>query len=157
MGKMLRGCLMVIGLGVVGLVVLVVIMAASGSRGTSTGTNTSAGSSTTRPATTVAGPPEAAITMTGKDIMKSDSFLLRGGNYTVTWRASTSSALGQTLFSVRLVPENGSYGETLVNTIVKSAEPATGAGSTNAYNVKPGRYYLDANSGAEWSVTLQPR
>jgi len=95
------------------------------------------------------------FTIAGQGTMKTSLFTLAGGTYKVNWQATDPPGGGASVgcfHGARLTPEAGSFGENL-----GSGTPAAGAtltGETFAYSVKPGRYFIDATSGCQWSITL---
>lgn len=99
-------------------------------------------------------PVQDPFTITGQGTMKTSLFTLNGGTYKVNWQATPtgSSSVVGCFHGANLVPETASFGQNLGSGQV--AANATTTGETFAYNVKPGRYYIDATSGCQWSITL---
>lgn len=97
------------------------------------------------------------ITLTGAGIMKTEPFTLRGGNYTITWKASDSGRgsrvgcyHGGSLQSVG----GQLLSETIANASVEAGQ--TTEGRTQAYGLRTGQYFLSMSSGCTWSVTIAP-
>jgi hypothetical protein len=90
--------------------------------------------------------------------MKSKSFYLSGGNYTVSWTATDRSGAysvgcyhGGTL---EAVDKSQFFFEMIGNDMVDAG--SSSSGSTELYGVRPGSYYLDMSSGCDWVVTITP-
>lgn len=95
------------------------------------------------------------ITQAGKGIAKTDLFGLQAGNYAIAWSAKPTTS-GSCLQSGRLVSlDQPSFSQALINVVVPAGQ--TSQGSTNAYNVQAGRYYLDINATCDWSITISPQ
>lgn len=108
------------------------------------------------PTKPVAPQKDEPVTLDGKGIMKTPPFELRGGNYTISWTANdTPNGLGCYHGGAMKNVDSTSTSETVANASVPKGQSA--AGTTQAYNLKAGRYYLDMSSGCTWSVTIAPQ
>jgi len=107
--------------------------------------------------TTATAPEEKPVTLAGKGILKTPPFELRGGSYSIKWTASDSSTSAVGCYQGgQLQAVDGSlHFETVGNAMVPGGQKMTG--ETQAYNLKPGRYFLDMSSGCDWSVTIAPQ
>ena len=110
---------------------------------------------TPRPTATVSPTPEPQlpIKVDGKGTLNSFSIDLKRGNYLVKWFAQGDTPFGCFHYIEMVAVSGKGRPETVVNAMLK-AEPQ--AGETHFYNVAAGRYYLRANSGCAWSVTIEP-
>jgi hypothetical protein len=95
--------------------------------------------------------PQAPITVTGSGIENSAPFHLNGGDYRVAWTATPHSD-GGCYHGLHLEPTGGSGGEWLAAEMIDTAAPMND--STYVYGVSAGSYYINANSGCDWTVTL---
>ena len=111
----------------------------------------------TRPGSTATATPSAPIAadrpvvLSGSSTVKTRSFTLAGGNYTVAWRWTLSGKLGY--FSGWLKPIDGSAGELFGREIIKESQQ----GETQIYKVKPGQYYLEVASAGHWVIAIVPQ
>ena len=102
--------------------------------------------------------PAEPITLSGERGENTRPFELRGGNYTVAWRAqlrreSTSCFAGATLYRV----DGKRHVETLFNVTLNRDHERTASGETQVYGVVAGAHYLDVSSTAcSWSVEIRP-
>jgi hypothetical protein len=105
-----------------------------------------AGSPTPRPA-------EEPVRVQGTGTVKSRPFELRGGNYTIAWTARPRQGSNSCFHGGSIRPVDGLGGETVASATLQGNAEAKG--ETQAYNLKPGQYYADMNSGCgDWTITI---
>lgn len=100
----------------------------------------------------VCAPPAAGapIVLEGNSRTTTAPFLLEG-NYRLNWTSSAESWYNTSINLVATTDTSAArFGDLLVNTTAASD------GSTYAYNVKRGTYYLKVGAHANWTVTLTP-
>ena len=97
--------------------------------------------------------PQSPVKVNGKGTLNSFPFDLKRGHYLVKWFAQGDTPVGCSHHIEMMAVSGKGRPETVANAMLK-AEPQ--AGETHFYNVAAGQYYLRANSGCEWSVTLEP-
>jgi hypothetical protein len=129
--------LVLVGLAVVGNVFRDVDVPSSGGSGNGAGTGATA-RSTER--------------VTGSGIEKSDRFNLEG-DYAVSWTATPDSDVG-CYHGAFLRDQGDDIEEFLVNETLDGT--ASASGTTNVYSLDAGSYYIDANSGCDWTFTFAP-
>ena len=106
--------------------------------------------------------PEEAITLRGSTSQNTRPFVLRGGAYAVTWRASHPGGRQQECnVSAGLYRVEDTR---RVGTIFSARRARDGdrsaAGETQMYGVQRGLHYLNGESfpdGCEWTVTIAPQ
>jgi hypothetical protein len=130
----------------VAVVVIYVLFQVAGSNGTPTPNSGGGGGGGGGGA-----PAQAPITISGSGIENSAPFHLNGGDYRVTWTATPDSDVG-CYHGANLDSNEVDVFEVLANEILDSAAPMSG--STYVYGLDPGRYYINANSGCDWSFTF---
>lgn len=100
-------------------------------------------------------PLQDPLTLTGKGTLNTPPFSLAGGVYKATWQATAEASRFNVgcFHGARL---QSSEGRAYSDSTGSGQAPAgsTMTGETFLYNVPAGRYYLDATSGCQWSVTL---
>jgi hypothetical protein len=102
-------------------------------------------------------PPEQPVTVQGTGTLSTRAFPLRGGTYTVTWTAQDSTPGDHVgcFHGARLgSADTGDvlYQDDLGSGLVPS-DGSTG-GETQLYQVPAGSYYVKADSGCLWTITI---
>jgi hypothetical protein len=102
-------------------------------------------------------PGQGALRFSGSSVMKTDLFELKRGNYRITWTAHDPQPdlnVG-CYFAGFLRGQDASNPvfEAVGNELVKGSS----SGTTNAYGVAAGRYYLDMSSTCQWTVKISRR
>lgn len=110
--------------------------------------------STATPATVAATPQ--GLTMAGHGTVKTTPFELAGGNYSIDWAATDPTGFG-CIHTGSLKNVDGTFNAQNAGTGRPTRDASSRTGTTQAYNVKPGRYYLDVISGCDWTITLTPQ
>jgi hypothetical protein len=82
--------------------------------------------------------------------MESEDIDLTGGDYAFFWTGVAASDVG-CFQSLTLTQADGAYTGTIMTALLQER---SNSGSSNLHNVPPGRYYVDAISGCNWSVLL---
>src|SRR5882724_3583638 len=98
-------------------------------------------------------PREVALTRSGSGTMKTDLFALQGGNYAINWTARDTSAGKYGCLNTGSL-HSSDAGNSRVEQVVWKEIMGTDKGDTNAYNMAPGKYYLDMISNCAWTVTV---
>ncbi len=101
---------------------------------------------------------EPPVKLSGDGSQNTRPFDLRGGDYTVTWRASLRGNSYSCFAGGRIKPTGGDgFGESLFSEVL-TRDNRRASGETQLYRLKRGRYYLDVDaSGCEWSVEIRPQ
>jgi hypothetical protein len=99
---------------------------------------------------------ETTISFSGSSTLKTKSFDLEGGNYTIDWTATDTNG--------RVGCSHGGYLKAVDPNVFMlesfGSSPGAGetkSGSTEVYNLKPGKYYFQLFSGCDWTVRISPQ
>lgn len=96
---------------------------------------------------------EAPVTITGSGIENSAPFHLGGGIYLVEFTATPRSDQGCYHGAyLQSADPNAPVYERLASELLESAAPLSG--TTYIYDLAAGDYYINANSGCDWSFTF---
>jgi hypothetical protein len=100
---------------------------------------------------------EAPVVYSGLGAASTRAFPLRGGNYTVLWSASTSSAAPDN-FAAFLRPIDPSNPHAQVITAVLVPGGRSVSGQAQVLNLPAGNYFLELITASSWniSITAQP-
>lgn len=147
-------------IGVTAAVGIIVVLAAIGTSGTaqpaaepapqpSETIATPAVASSSEPAATTlaSAPAPSPVTVNGSGTGNSAPFELGAGDYRATWQAR-----GSCFVWLELQAATGAYlpGGTIALQMVNGSA----SGETYLYGLPAGRYYVAANAGCPWSVTI---
>lgn len=95
--------------------------------------------------------PRSSVTVSGTGSSDSQPLTL-SGDYEVRWTARDPSG-GACLHYANLdVVGEMRRAADLISTEVRGS----GSGTVYVYDLDPGRYYVNANSGCDWSLTFAP-
>ena len=95
-------------------------------------------------------------TVSGSGIMQSAPFVLGGGDYSVTWSASETDDDTPTVGCYHSATLRSAGGGTTSERLGSGDVSGEGTGTTTLYGIGTGRYYVDAASGCDWSITFTP-
>ena len=113
----------------------------------------------TPPATRVAPTPtalpqEGAFVLDGSQDFNSKPFPLRGGNYSIAWRATSPSQYGCVFYGNLYDTNNRRAGDFTRST----HEDGSYTAGTELYGIRQGEYYLKVSSTCDpWSVAIGPQ
>lgn len=108
------------------------------------------------PTATAVKQTQEAVTRSGKGITQTDPFPLAAGSYEIHWQAVNQGPGGcYHGGALMAVDQTGFLPQLVGNEMVDAGK--TDEGTTNAYNLKAGRYYFSMSSGCQWTVTILPR
>jgi ABC-type antimicrobial peptide transport system permease subunit len=98
---------------------------------------------------------QAAIHLSGSGTLNTAPFQLAGGDYVVSWSAADTGLTTVGCYhSASLYPTSGDWHEIAFLGSGDVAGGQTLTGSTYAYGVAAGTYYVNASSGCDWTVDL---
>lgn len=101
-------------------------------------------------------PKQQPVTLTGTGAKNTSPFSLAPGSYAGAWSGSNPGIqFSLTNFIIELHGVSSDELEVIVNVILKAGE--TQSGTTNAYNLHGGQYYLEIQAPANWNITLSPQ
>ena len=91
---------------------------------------------------------ETSVTLSSKETMNTKPFTLAGGDYLATFTTKGTCFDASDLMSVA---------DGFVDEIHSGMVEGEAKGETALYGLQPGKYYLRANSGCFWTVTIGPQ
>ncbi len=108
---------------------------------------------TPAPTATATPPAIMPIVLAGKGQMNTTPFRLDRGNYTVDWTATAQSSTITCYHRSQLRAVDGTpIFQTAGSGTVEKGKSL--AGTTQLYIINPNSYYLDMETGCDWSVTI---